>query len=409
MTDAQAQQAIVNAGLQARILETRKRYRCGKSRDPPESRSRHKGRQKLLRRAHGEQRLTARRFERRPRVQRGGRAANAPRRQIHRQIGSQASITRPKTRSSTKHPKPGTKRASRFDRHAKNLERAAADRSAELRRHERRTMPIALAKRSGISLDTTNRVADPQYANDVVSAQNVPPGAVHRPQHGRASDGEHRRWCRRQCEPNGRDPERRQHEVWRCDFAIERPWICGGRSVFGAIGTTTVSSSRKIQPRTSQAPSGSRVTVTLSVSGEVPDTNGDTLADAQAALAADGYSIAKIQNSSEGADGKVVGTEPEVGTTLQPGSSVTLIVNGPYSTDARARDRSRAARHRLWRRAEFGAVQSRLWKRGSFHRERTVHLKSGSPSCTRESSTFSSKPNPTSSSSKSCTRPIRTQ
>jgi serine/threonine-protein kinase len=78
------------------------------------------------------------------------------------------------------------------------------------------------------------------------------------------------------------------------------------------------------------APQGSAVTITLSVPGQIPDTDGMTPAAAQATLLAAGYSVGKTQyTSSAGQGGKVIGTDPAVGTDLPPGSSVTLIVNGP--------------------------------------------------------------------------------
>lgn len=82
-------------------------------------------------------------------------------------------------------------------------------------------------------------------------------------------------------------------------------------------------------PPGAQMPSGSTVNVTLSVSGEVPDTNGMSVADATATLASDGYAIARTTyTTSAGAGGRVVGTDPQVGTSLPPGTPVTLVVNG---------------------------------------------------------------------------------
>ncbi len=78
-----------------------------------------------------------------------------------------------------------------------------------------------------------------------------------------------------------------------------------------------------------QLPSGATVTITQSGSGEVTDTEGMTLADAQATLLKYGYRISKITyTASEGADGKVVRTDPSAGSQRDPGSFVTLIVNG---------------------------------------------------------------------------------
>lgn len=78
-----------------------------------------------------------------------------------------------------------------------------------------------------------------------------------------------------------------------------------------------------------QAPSDSRVAITLSVPGEVPDTDGLSVDEARSALEAAGYSIASMSyTATEGAGGRVVGTDPMAGTNLSPGSGVVLIVNG---------------------------------------------------------------------------------
>jgi beta-lactam-binding protein with PASTA domain len=46
-------------------------------------------------------------------------------------------------------------------------------------------------------------------------------------------------------------------------------------------------------------------------------------------LSEDGYSVSKWEyTTTAGADGKVVGTDPPAGTTLAPGSSVSVTLNG---------------------------------------------------------------------------------
>jgi serine/threonine-protein kinase len=75
------------------------------------------------------------------------------------------------------------------------------------------------------------------------------------------------------------------------------------------------------------AEKGSTIRITLSVSGEVPDTNGMTLEQAKAQLADYGYSIGNVTPTTEGAGGRVVRTEPEAGTKLAPGSPVNIYVN----------------------------------------------------------------------------------
>lgn len=80
------------------------------------------------------------------------------------------------------------------------------------------------------------------------------------------------------------------------------------------------------QPNT-PAQRGTPVQITVSVPGEVPDTDGMTLDQARATLANAGYTIGNVTPTTEGADGKVVRTEPSAGTTLRPGESVNIFVN----------------------------------------------------------------------------------
>ncbi|MBV9271434.1 MAG: Stk1 family PASTA domain-containing Ser/Thr kinase [Candidatus Eremiobacteraeota bacterium] len=80
------------------------------------------------------------------------------------------------------------------------------------------------------------------------------------------------------------------------------------------------------QPNT-PAQKGTQVQITLSVPGEIPDTEGMPLDQARATLISAGYTIGNVTPTSEGADGKVVRTEPAVGTALRPGESVNIFVN----------------------------------------------------------------------------------
>jgi serine/threonine-protein kinase len=83
------------------------------------------------------------------------------------------------------------------------------------------------------------------------------------------------------------------------------------------------------QPPPGPSPQGTTVVVTLSVPGEVPDTNGMYKAEAIKTLSGAGYSVGKWEyTTSLGADGKVVGTDPAAGTALAPGSPVGVTVNG---------------------------------------------------------------------------------
>ncbi len=72
---------------------------------------------------------------------------------------------------------------------------------------------------------------------------------------------------------------------------------------------------------------GNAVSIIVSVPGEVPDTEGMALEDAKHALINAGYTLGNITPTTEGADGKVVRTEPFAGTTARPGTPVNIYVN----------------------------------------------------------------------------------
>ncbi|MBV9736850.1 MAG: Stk1 family PASTA domain-containing Ser/Thr kinase [Candidatus Eremiobacteraeota bacterium] len=74
-------------------------------------------------------------------------------------------------------------------------------------------------------------------------------------------------------------------------------------------------------------PHGSAVTILLSISGEVPDTDGMSPADAKDTLEAAGYRAGNTIFVPDGADGRVVRTDPVAGTKRPPGSAITLFVN----------------------------------------------------------------------------------
>lgn len=82
-------------------------------------------------------------------------------------------------------------------------------------------------------------------------------------------------------------------------------------------------------PSEGQTAQGTNVAITLSVSGQVPDTDGLSKSDALKTLARYGYSVSQWEYTTQvGADGKVVGTDPSAGTALAPGSTVRITVNG---------------------------------------------------------------------------------
>jgi len=82
---------------------------------------------------------------------------------------------------------------------------------------------------------------------------------------------------------------------------------------------------------------GATVNITVSVPGEVPDTEGMDLQSAENTLQNNGYQLGNITPTTEGADGKVVRTEPEAGTKLNPGTAVNIYINSASAQPASQR------------------------------------------------------------------------
>jgi serine/threonine-protein kinase len=75
------------------------------------------------------------------------------------------------------------------------------------------------------------------------------------------------------------------------------------------------------------AEKGSQVQLWVSVTGYIPDTDGMTLDQAKTTLLNYGYQLGNVTPTTEGADGKVVRTEPEAGTKANPGTPINIYVN----------------------------------------------------------------------------------
>ncbi len=78
----------------------------------------------------------------------------------------------------------------------------------------------------------------------------------------------------------------------------------------------------------SQVQHGASVTLTIVVSGIVPDVTGMTLDQARTALQNAGYAVGNVAYTQSGSDGKVASTEPPAGSSLRPGETVTIYYNG---------------------------------------------------------------------------------
>ncbi len=194
-------------------------------------------------------------------------------------------------------------------------------------------MPVAkaraLADQLGVTLDSSQSI--PGMPPDTIAAQNIAPGAsVDRNAIVRVivNSG----MPNASPTPEGNGPLADLPNLMDDDYAAARQALTQAGFQYTVRYATQSTNNGKIvaqDPPAGEVPSGSMVTMTLSVSGEVPDTDGMTPEAAKNLLEDYGYAVARWQyTTSLGAGGKVIGTEPGAGTALAPGSPVTVTVNG---------------------------------------------------------------------------------
>ncbi len=87
-------------------------------------------------------------------------------------------------------------------------------------------------------------------------------------------------------------------------------------------------------PADTPAEKGATVKLVYSVYNAIPDTNGLSIDDAKKVLLNHGYTIGNLVPTAEGADGNVVRTEPDVGTEARLGTPVNIYYNSPSSQPA---------------------------------------------------------------------------
>jgi eukaryotic-like serine/threonine-protein kinase len=187
----------------------------------------------------------------------------------------------------------------------------------------------ALAGRRGISLDTSQSV--PGMPPNTIAAQSTPPGS-------KIDRNATVRLLVNSGMPSGpaaapgNGPIVNLANFVGADYATARAALTqAGFQIAVRYAQQSTNNGTIIAqtPSAGPQPQGTTVTITLSVSGEVPDTGGMTPADALETLRAYGYSVSRWEyTTSVGAGDKVVGTEPPAGTQVAPGSSVSVTVNG---------------------------------------------------------------------------------
>ncbi|HEV2260906.1 MAG TPA: Stk1 family PASTA domain-containing Ser/Thr kinase [Candidatus Rubrimentiphilum sp.] len=180
-----------------------------------------------------------------------------------------------------------------------------------------------IAARDGFTINISERAAIPNFAPNTIASQDITPGTKVASDHSTIVNVVVSSGGGLAAVPNliGSDPVSAQQQIRAAGFvpSIQYQVQLGSANNGQVINEDP-------QPPT-QAEKGSTVTLTVSVPGEVPDTNGMTLDQAKAQLQNFGYTIGNVTPTKEGADGKVVRTEPEAGTKLPPGTPVNIYVN----------------------------------------------------------------------------------
>lgn len=182
-----------------------------------------------------------------------------------------------------------------------------------------------IAGREGFTINVSETAPIPNVAPNVIASQDVPAGTQIPSDHSQTVNVVVSSGGGLANVPNliGSDLAAAQQQITQAGFSFKvlyqvEPSSANNGQIVGedpAPGTP--------------AEKGSVVQVTLSVPGEVPDTNGMMLDQAKAQLMNAGYAIGNVTPTKEGAGGKVVRTEPEAGTRLTPGSAVNIYINAP--------------------------------------------------------------------------------
>lgn len=219
-------------------------------------------------------------------------------------------------------PKPGTK-----VRQGSVVTLVVSDGPAPIKMPRLQGMTIdkarALAARDGFTINVSETASISNIPPNVIASQDVAPGTTIPADHSVAVNVVVSSGGGLTQVPNvvGTDYLSATQQLQQAGFTVQTEYM---REPASADNGQIINEDPK--PGT-PAEKGTSVTVMLSVPGEVPDTNGMTLDDAKKVLVNAGYTVGNVTPTTEGADGKVVRTEPEVGTDARPGTPVNIYVN----------------------------------------------------------------------------------
>ncbi|HET9392906.1 MAG TPA: Stk1 family PASTA domain-containing Ser/Thr kinase [Candidatus Rubrimentiphilum sp.] len=184
----------------------------------------------------------------------------------------------------------------------------------------------ALAGKLGFTVNVSETAAIPNVPPNVIASQDVPAGTQIASDHSATVNVVVSSGGGLTNVPNliGSDLASAQQQIKAAGFTMSTSYLV-------ELGSQNNGQVIAEDPQAgTPAEKGTAIRVTLSVSGEVPDTNGMTLDQAKAILMNYGYALGNVTPTTEGAGGKVVRTEPAVGTKLAPGSPVNIYVNNSH-------------------------------------------------------------------------------
>ncbi len=184
----------------------------------------------------------------------------------------------------------------------------------------------SIAAKDGFTLDTSQSGPSAQYPPGHIASQDVPPGtqidrSANMTVHAMVSNGSIPVANTTVPDVSGRNYADAVQAISDAQLQANITYIVQPNGNGTVIGEDP--------PAQTQLAQGSRVTLQVAISGEVPDTDGLTITDARTLLASYGYPNPQLSyTTTEGAGGRVVRTVPEAGTQLPPNSPITLLVNG---------------------------------------------------------------------------------
>ncbi len=181
----------------------------------------------------------------------------------------------------------------------------------------------AIAERDGFTINVSERATSNNIPPNVIASQDIPSGTTVPADHSTTVNVVVSSGGGLAQVPNlaGSDYVTATQQLQQAGFSVQTEY---------ALKPSSSDNGQVIDqdpPAGTPAEKGTSVKLTISVPGEVPDTNGLSLDDAKKVLLNAGYTLGNVTPTTEGADGKVVRTDPYVGTQLRPGSPVNIYVN----------------------------------------------------------------------------------